>query len=395
MIGTTVPGLEGFPPSPALASAAVLDRRSRVHAVVETVGPTARVWRAPGRVNLIGDHTDYQDGLCLPIAIDREVDVAYRPRGDGRVIVRSLDLGGTVEVDAGGADDPESVTPPWGRTVAGVVRVLTSRGRGPVGIDAAVASSIPIGSGLSSSAAFEVALAGALADAAEWPLSGVELAAAAQEAEPLGTGMPCGIMDQLASVAGRADHALLIDCRSLEVEAIALPDSLGIIVVHSGLPRALETSAYAQRRAACEATAARLGLDSLRDATAAQVADDPRARHVVSENQRVVDFVRNVRAGDLAALGRVALASHRSLADDFAVSTPELDLLVSLAVDCGAYGARLTGAGFGGCIVTLVPAAESEQMVASVVDRYRAETGLEAVSFAVHAVAGAGPLVVD
>ena len=362
---------------------------------MQTVGPMARVWRAPGRVNLIGDHTDYQDGLCLPIAIDREVDVAYQPRVDGRVIVRSLDLGGAVEVDAGGADDPGTVTPPWGRTVAGVVRVLASRGRGPVGIDAAVASSIPIGSGLSSSAAFEVALAGALADAAEWPLSGVELASAAQEAEHIGTGMPCGIMDQLASVAGRADHALLIDCRSLEVEAIALPDSLGIIVVHSGLPRALETSEYAQRRAACEGAAARLGLDSLRDATAAQVADDPRARHVVSENQRVVDFVRNVRAGDFAALGRIALASHRSLADDFAVSTPELDLLVSLAVDCGAYGARLTGAGFGGCIVALVPAAGSEQMVASVVDRYRADTGLEAVSFAVHAVAGAGPLAVD
>src|SRR5205823_1233521 len=143
----------------------------------------------------------------------------------------------------------------------------------------------------------EVAVAGALADAADWPLSGVELASAAQEAEHIGAGMPCGIMDQLASVAGRAGHALLIDCRSLEIEAIALPDSLGIIVVHSGLPRALETSAYAQRRGACEAAAARLGLESLRDATAVQVADDPRARHVVSENQRVVDFVGNLRAG--------------------------------------------------------------------------------------------------
>lgn len=373
----------------------MLQRGNRLHTLIETVGPTARVWRAPGRVNLIGDHTDYQEGLCLPIAIDRAVDVAYRPRVDGRVIVQSLDLGGTVELDAGGADDPAGVTPRWGRTVAGVVRALASRGRPAVGIDAAVASSIPLGSGLSSSAAFEVALAGALADAAGWPLSGLELALAAQAAEHIGTGMPCGIMDQLASVAGRAHHAVLIDCRSFAVEPIALPDPLGIVVVHSGLPRALETSAYGERRAACEAAAARLGLRSLRDATAAEVADDPLARHVVGENARVAEFVSHLRDGDLAALGRVALESHRSLADDFAVSTPELDLLVSLAVDCGAFGARLTGAGFGGCIVALVPAAAVAQMVASVVDRYGAETGLEAVAFVVRAVDGAGPLAID
>jgi galactokinase len=306
-------------------------------------------------VNLIGDHTDYQEGLCLPIAIDRAVDVAYRPRADGRVFVRSLDLGGTVEIDAGGADDPAVITPSWGRTVAGVVRALATRGRPATGIDAAVASSIPIGSGLSSSAAFEVALTGALADAADWPLAGVPLALAAQEAEHIGTGTPCGIMDQLASVAGRADHGLLLDCRALSVEPIPLPKGLGIAVVHSGLPRALESSAYAKRRAACEAAAEHLGVRSLRDATAAQVVDDPIARHVVGENARVMRFVDAMQAGDLPEIGRIALESHRSLADDFAVSTRELDLLVSLAVEAGAYGARLTGAGFGGCIVALVP----------------------------------------
>jgi galactokinase len=359
---------------------------------MDAVGPEARLWHAPGRVNLIGDHTDYQEGLCLPIAIDRDVVVAYRPRGDGRVIVSSLDLDGTVEVDAAGTDDPGGVEPRWGRVVAGVVRVLAQRGRPPVGIDAAVASTVPIGSGLSSSAAFEVAMAGALADAAGWPLTGLPLALAAQEAEHVGTGMPCGVMDQLASVCGRAGHALLIDCRSLEVEAIALPDALAVVVVHSGLPRALESSAYGQRRAACEATAARLGLVSLRDATPAQVADDPFARHVVSENERVGQFVAALRRHDLDTLGRLALESHRSLADDFAVSTRELDLLVALAVEGGAYGARLTGAGFGGCIVALVAASESEAMVGNVVDRYRARTGLEAVAFAVRAVDGAGPV---
>jgi galactokinase len=204
--------------------------------------------------------------------------------------------------------------------------------------------------------------------------------------------VPCGIMDQLASVAGRADHALLLDCRSLEVEAVSLPPQLDIIVVHSGLSRALESSAYAQRRRACEAAAARLRVRSLRDATASQVAGDPFARHVVSENARVLEFVERTRDGDLAALGRLACESHRSLAEDFAVSTPQLDLLVSLAVESGALGARLTGAGFGGCIVALVAGSESKAMVASVVARYRAETGLDAIAFPVRAVDGAGPV---
>jgi galactokinase len=375
----------------------VPERAIRLETLIELVGPgaTLRFFHAPGRVNLIGDHTDYQEGLCLPIAIDRDVVIAYRPRGDARVITRSLDLGGTVEVDAAGSDDPRAVEPAWGRIVAGVVRVLATRGRPPVGIDAAVTSSVPIGSGLSSSAAFEVAMAGALADAAGWPLSGLPLALAAQEAEHAGTGMPCGIMDQLAAVAGRADHALLLDCRSFEVETIPLPESLGIVVVHSGLPRALESSAYAQRRAACEATAARHGLRMLRDATFAQVADDPIARHVVSENARVGRFVAALRRDDLHALGHLALESHRSLADDFEVSTPELDLLVSIAVERGAFGARLTGAGFGGCIVALVPEAESARLVDAIVDRYRAQTGLEASAFPVRAVDGAGPVARD
>jgi galactokinase len=251
---------------------------------------------------------------------------------------------------------------------------------------------VPIGSGLSSSAAFEVAMAGALADAADWPLTGLPLALAAQEAEHVATGMPCGVMDQLASVCGRAGHALLLDCRSLEVEAIALPDALEVVVVHSGLPRSLEASAYAQRRTACETAAARLGLVSLRDARPSQVADDPVARHVVSENERVAQFVTALRERDLGALGHLALESHRSLADDFAVSIPELDLLVTLAVECGAYGARLTGAGFGGCIVALAAPDRSAQMIGHIVERYGAATGLEAVAFRVRAVDGAGPV---
>jgi galactokinase len=261
-----------------------------------------------------------------------------------------------------------------------------------VGIDAEIASTVPIGSGLSSSAAFAVALAGALAAVADWPLAGNDLALAAQEAEQLGTGTPCGVMDQMAAVHGRAGHAVRLDCRTLTTDAIALPDALAIVVVHSGLARALAGSAYAERRAACERAAARLGIASLRDARPEQVVDDPIARHVVSENARVEHFVDALRAGDLDAVGRIALESQRSLADDFRVSTPELDLLVDLAVRHGAAGARLTGAGFGGCIVAFVDAGHADAMAGAIGDQYRADTGLEATAFRVRAVDGAGPV---
>lgn len=348
-----------------------------------------RIFRAPGRVNLVGDHTDYQGGFCLPMAIDRDVLIATRVRDDGRVVVRSLDLGGTVDVAADGSDDPAGIIPSWGRTVGGVVRVLATGGRPPVGIDAAVASTIPVGSGLSSSAALEVALAMAIGHAARWPIEGRELALAAQEAEHLASGVPCGVMDQMASVFGRAGHALLLDCRTLAVEAVPLPRDVEILVVHSGLPRMLETSAYAERRAACEAAADRLGLASLRDATPEQVAGDPRARHVVSENARVVSFAEALRSSDVNALGLLMLESHASLRDDFEVSTPELDLLVGLLVDNGAYGARLTGAGFGGCVVALTLAGAAASIGARVCAGYASRTGLAPDAFPVVASYGA------
>src|SRR3954454_21993258 len=207
-------------------------------------------FRAPGRVNLIGDHTDYNDGFVLPAAIDLECVVRANARADAVVEVAWLDG------DAGSDRYAEAVR-----------AVLAAHGRAPVGIDAEVSSTIPVGSGLSSSAALEVSLALALCDVAGLDLAPTELALACQRAEQLATGVPCGIMDQLSSVAGRAGCALLIDCRSLEVEPIRLPDGLAIVVVHSGLPRALEDSAYAERRAACEAVAKRLGVRGLRGGT--------------------------------------------------------------------------------------------------------------------------------
>jgi galactokinase len=271
-----------------------------------------------------------------------------------------------------------------------VAQVLAERGRPEVGIEGTIASSVPVGAGLSSSAALEVALALALCDAAGFELPPLELALACQEAELLATGVPCGIMDQLSSVAGVAGHALLIDCRSLEVRPIRLPNRLAVLVVHSGVSRQLADSAYAERRAACEAVAARLEVRALRDATAEQVRDEPRARHVVSENARVLAAGAALAAGDTAALGPLLSASHRSLRDDYEVSTPELDVLVAALEDSGALGARLTGAGFGGCVVALARAADAEQVARDAIAGYRAETGLEPRLFRCRAAAGAG-----
>jgi galactokinase len=366
----------------------------RAAAITDRLGGATglRWFRAPGRVNLIGDHTDYHDGFVLPLAVDRDCVIAARPREDGRVTVRSVELAGEVEVAADGTDEPAVVEPAWGRYVAGVARSLADAGRAPAGFDATLSSTVPVGSGLSSSAALEVAIALALADAAGFRLPPTELARACQHGEHLATGVPSGVMDQLVALLARADHALLIDCRNLAAEPIALPDALAVLVVHSGLPRTLVGSAYAERRADGERVAARLGVPALRDAPLDAVLDVPRARHVVSENERVLEFADALRAGDPAALGSLMLASQASLRDDYAVSTPELDLAVDLLVEHGAAGARLTGAGFGGCVVALVPRARVRVVASETLARYRAETGLDADAFEVRAVDGAGRL---
>ncbi|MGH9165422.1 MAG: galactokinase [Acidimicrobiales bacterium] len=301
---------------------------------------------APGRVNLIGDHTDYTGGWALPMAIDRGTTVELVPGGS------------TVELVS--ADDPEpasvsldlSAWPAgWARYVAGVVAVL----RPPMGGRGSVTTTLPIGAGLSSSAALEVALALALG----FDGSPLELALATQRAELLAWGTPTGMMDQLASAAGVAGHALLVDCSSQEVTPVPLPAGVEVVVVDSGQRRSVATSAYGQRRRQCEAAADLVG--PLRSATLDDVAAvaDPllrrRIRHVVSENGRVLALVDALRSGDLARAGRLMTASHASLRDDFEVSTPVLDALVSdLTATPGVLGARLTGAGFGGCVVALV-----------------------------------------
>jgi galactokinase len=342
---------------------------------------------APGRVNLMGDHTDYNDGLVLPLAIDRActIGVAGATNRD-EVRASSAQLDGVVTVAADGTMLPATVAPAWGRFVAGVVRALVDRGEPVAPADLRVDTTVPVGSGLSSSSALAVALTLALGGDAR---DRVETARIASAAETLATGVPGGLMDQLASLFGRAGHVLLIDCRDTTVTPIRIPTSIAVLVVHCGVPRTLAGSEYAARRAECEAVAARLGVGALRDATAEQVRDSPRARHVVAENARVLATADALPRGDLSVLGPLLLESHASLRDDFGVSTPELDTLVDVLVTSGAAGARLTGAGFGGCVVALAQRNHADDVLAKTTLRYRAATGIEPMGFVARAVDGA------
>ena len=304
---------------------------------------------APGRVNLIGDHTDTTEGLVMPMAIDLATTVRGRFGGD-RVVLTSPDEPEPAWV-ALDVVDPAAVEPGWARYVAGVVAELRP-GRGFTGT---VTTTLPIGAGLSSSAALEVAVALALGIEGD-PL---ELARLTQRAEQRASGVPCGIMDQLASASGVAGHALLVDCHTLRVEPVPMPDGVEVRVVHSGEGRSLAGSAYAERRRAVEEAERLLGrLRLLTDPTATDRLEDPvlarRARHVVTENARVQSFAAALAEGDLGGAGRLMVESHRSLRDDFEVSTRALDRLVErLTARPGVFGARLTGAGFGGCVVAL------------------------------------------
>jgi galactokinase len=313
-----------------------------------SAGPTVRAF-APGRVNLIGDHTDYTGGLALPMAIDLGTTVAGGPTTDRAVTLRSADEARAVVVPLD-VEDPSLVVPEWGRYVAGVVHEL----RPDRGFAGDVTTTIPIGSGLSSSAALELAVALALG----FDGTPEALAALGQRAEQLASGVPCGRMDQLASASGIEGHALLMDFTAGTVEPVPLPDDVAVVVVHSGEPRTLVGSPYAERRAACEEAAAAIGPLRRADLAAVATIDDPvvrrRARHVVTENARVLAFVDALGNGDVSRAGRLMVESHRSLRDDFAVSTPALDTLVDRLVAApGVHGARLTGAGFGGCVVAL------------------------------------------
>jgi galactokinase len=312
---------------------------------------------APGRINLIGEHTDHTGGLALPVAVDLGVTVTGAPGGDAVVLTSDGEPGVVhLPLAADGGTDDAAHGPQWGRYVAGVVAEV----RPARGFTGTVSADLPAGVGLASSAALELAVALAVG----FDGSATELALACQRAEQRVAGVPCGVLDQLASASGVAGAALLVDCTTLTVTPVPVPDGVELLVVHSGQARRLAASPYAERRAACEEAQRRLG--PLRHADEADVAtiDDPvlrrRARHVVRENARVLAASEALAAGDAALVGRIMGEGHASLRDDFEVSTPALDALVeALGALPGVYGARLTGAGFGGCAVALVAAGTS------------------------------------
>lgn len=310
----------------------------------------SQVARAPGRVNLIGDHTDYTGGLVLPMAIDRHTTIVFERSDD--VSATSSNFDGEVRFDLP-VVDAAAVQPAWGRYIAGVAAAMNERNMTPRGFTGAVATTVPIGGGLSSSAALEVAAAlafGIDADVAT-------IAAVCRRAEHLATNVPCGIMDQLTSLSGVKDHALLIDCHSLDVTPIRVPESLAVWVVEIS-SRTLDGSEYPARVAQCAVAEREIGPLRLADVQSANRIVDPvvraRARHVVTENERVRQFAAALTAGDFRAAGQLMIASHASLRDDFATSTTQMDAAVEHYSQVpGVYGVRMTGGGFGGCIVVL------------------------------------------
>ena len=351
--------------------------------------------RAPGRGNLIGEHTDYNEGFVLPVALELATYVAGR-RIQDRIRLRSMQEPGEATVEL--ARNQESVAG-WGRYAAAVVRALRDEGVELQGLTGWVTSEIPIGAGLGSSAALEVAIAMSLMTQ---QLDRLELAEACRRAENQYVGTRCGIMDQLACTAARAGHALLIDCRSNEIEHIPLPASARLVVVDSGVRRRLSEGTYNRRRSECEQAARALGKP-LRDVSSDDLARHReripeevfrRARHVVSENDRVLQAAEALALGRLGRVGELFYDSHASLASDFEVSAPELDCLVDVASKLpGVHGARLTGAGFGGCTVNLVEADAAQDVAAALVAGYRARTGRHATAWVSRAAEGASFLV--
>jgi len=360
--------------------------------------------RAPGRTNLIGEHVDYQDGLVLPMAVEQAIRVWYRPRRDRLLKVHACTFEETCQADL---DKPLERTGTWFDYALGVVWVLGAEGLRPGGLDVLVASDLPIAAGLSSSAALEVAFALAVLQTAGVEMDRTRLARLCRRAENEFVGVGCGIMDQFTCLFGRADRALLLDCRSLEYEPVPLPSSLvRVVLADTGMPRALAASAYNQRLAECAEAVERFqqwapGIAALRDVSPELLEghiDDlrpviaRRCRHVVSENARVRRAAEALRARDLAEMGRLLLASHRSLRDDYEVSSPELDALVEGATaQAGIYGARLTGAGFGGCTVNLVAPDAVEAVCEGLARAYEARTGRTATLYVTRPADGAGP----
>jgi len=365
-------------------------------------GNRARLFRSPGRVNLIGEHTDYNDGFVLPAAIDFSTWAAAVPREDGMFIIRSANFSETFEFQLDAL--PQSPQRHWTDYPVGVLRAVLESGWRGGGAELLIHGEVPIGAGLSSSASLETVVALALFSMSGETRSRTEIAQLCQRAEREFVGVQVGIMDQFVACHGRASHALLLDCRSLEYRHVRLPESITLVICNTMVHHSLASSAYNQRRAECEdgvrLLAQRLpGITALRDVTPGQLEkyrDDlplfvyRRCRHVVAENERVPAAADALEHHDLLRMGELMFESHRSLRDDYDVSCAELDLMVELAsLVSGVYGARMTGGGFGGCTINLVSADRAEVFREEVSKNYLRATGKKPDIYITGASAGA------
>jgi galactokinase len=352
--------------------------------------------RAPGRVNLIGEHTDYNDGFVLPMAIDRNIWVAAKPRDDDKFNIHSVDFDASISFTTNQLTD--SSLPHWTHLIRGVWYLLGEQGDMPPSVDISIAGDVPIGAGLSSSAAMEVVLIELALNLINKQWTQSEKALFGVEVERKFTGMPSGIMDQMAAAVSRAGHALLIDCRSLQTTPVNIPENIAVIVMDTAKRRQLVDSAYAERRQQCEESATILGVASLRDATLDMVKANQvqlgdvrfrRAHHIVTENERTLQFIDSFKHGDLAQAGKLMNKSHFSLRDDYEVSCTELDIISDIARNhSGCYGARMTGGGFGGCGVAIVDRSAVADFMTEVATAYQAQTPLQPALYEFEPAAG-------
>lgn len=357
--------------------------------------PPAFIVRAPGRVNLIGEHTDYNEGFVLPMAIDRAIWIALRPRIDRRISLTSLDFPVPVEFSL----DQITHEAGWQDYIRGMAWALGDVGFALGGWEGILASDIPIGAGLSSSAAIEMAVARAFWACRPWPWKPAQIARCGQRVENEWLGLKTGIMDQMISASGKQGHALLIDCRDLSTRPVPLPAGASVVVLDTATRRGLVDSAYNERVAQCSSASAFFGVRALRDVSpgmfeAGEGGLDPltrrRARHVVTENDRTLRAADSMRAGDAQELGSLMNASHTSMRDDFEISSSELNVMVELAqAQAGCYGARMTGGGFGGCAVALVQEQAAAEFAERVAAGYEQATGIKPLPYICRATDGA------